>query len=254
MRKILRDRKLEIEKAKRELEFEKSLEIRNFEIDKFWLRGWFFGALIIAIIAGYFELFKEPEQKRYCIYVSFLALIISAAQSLMNRGSKYWQERWEYHTKNKESNLDVDITKMEKIFISRSDNFVNKLYKEKDLIEAYILAKDENLLTKCRRFSVSKLTILVWDIITLFCLGLWLRDTNIVHLFKSSQRYEPRYYTITFHIIIAVYIILFFRKGNVYEKLGKNLILKSEKNKQNPETISREDLQKTYLAGNLKEL
>ncbi len=35
------------------LEFEKALELRNFEIDNFWKRGWFFGALLLALITGY---------------------------------------------------------------------------------------------------------------------------------------------------------------------------------------------------------
>ena len=42
------------EKADREfellkLEFDKCLDQRRFEIENFWKRGWFFGALILAI-------------------------------------------------------------------------------------------------------------------------------------------------------------------------------------------------------------
>jgi hypothetical protein len=157
----IESRKFEFELKK--LEFEKSLELRNFEIEHFWKRGWFFGALLLAIATGYFKLNADiPE---YCIYMSFLGFLVTLSQSLMNRGSKYWQERWENKTKNKESVLGIDVTK--------TRQFHNT---EKYLIDITTLAKDENVLTLARRFSVSKLTFLVWDILAIFWFFLWLKD------------------------------------------------------------------------------
>jgi hypothetical protein len=208
----------------KKLEFEKSLQLRNYEIDNFWKRGWFFGFLLIAVLTGYFGLKKDHAS--YCIIVSFLGLLISFFQSLMNRGSKYWQERWENKTKHKESILRVDITKTKKFDET-----------ERYYLDAGILAKNENIFTVARRISVSKITILVWDIITFFWFALWFHDGNF-HLCKShSFYYCVRWNVVAFHIFIISYIIIFFwlsgparkkwyhilRKdgGKVYEPLMK---------------------------------
>lgn len=113
-------------KEKHKIEFEKALESRQFEISNFWSRGWFFGALILALIAGYYENSKSENLIFSPVCISFLITIFSLFQALMNRGSKYWQERWEYITKNRESVLEIDVTKTmkydnsEKYYIDRS--------------------------------------------------------------------------------------------------------------------------------------
>jgi hypothetical protein len=90
------------------LVFEKSLAQRNFEIDNFWKRGWFFGILLLGISTAYFSAKTEPDLR---IYIAFLGMLVSFFQGLMNRGSKYWQERWENKTKHRESVLGIDLTK-----------------------------------------------------------------------------------------------------------------------------------------------
>lgn len=196
------------------LQLEKSLLLRNYEIDNFWKRGWFFGALLLAILTGYFGLKKDHPN--YCIIISFLGILISLFQSLMNRGSKYWQERWEIKTKHQESVLGVDITKTKQF----GQN-------ERYYLDAGILAKNENWFVVARRFSVSKLTFLVWDIITLFWAALWLHDCNF------NLSYKMRWDVAIFHAVIIVYIGFFFfspgprkprnsRGGKVYERFLKN--------------------------------
>ena len=95
-------------------EFEKSLELRNFEISLFWKRSWFFGALLLAAISGYWGICSQAKPLIAPVCISFLIMLISLSQSLMSRGSKYWQERWEYKTKNRESKLGIDVTKTER--------------------------------------------------------------------------------------------------------------------------------------------
>jgi hypothetical protein len=184
------------------LEFEKSLAQRNYEIDKFWQRGWFFGGLLLAIAGGYFGVTKENMD--YSIFIAFLGFLVSLSQSLMNRGSKYWQERWELKTKNRESALGIDVTK------------TRKIKNEKYYLDSGTLAKDENFLVVARRFSVSKLTILVWDLITIFWFFLWIKTWDF------DIQATPRIAAIIIHGLIILYVFFFFiNNGKVYERFTK---------------------------------
>ncbi len=191
------------------LEFEKALELRNFEISNFWKRGWFFGALLIAIFTGYIKN-KESSEFIYPVCISFVALCISFAQSLINRGSKYWQERWEYKTKNLESSLGIDLTKTEKF---------NK--EERYYIDACIIDKEEFCQARAMRISVSKLAFLVWDIITISCFFIWIND--VFSNFHLTNIYWGNTIKIFgFHSVICIYIFFFFCDGKMYEHLFKS--------------------------------
>lgn len=179
-------------------EFEKAFELRKFEIENFWKRGWFFGALLIALTAGYFSL-KPETQSNYYIFLSFIAFFVSLAQCLMNRGSKYWQERWEYFTKEKEKELGIEIT---------NTTPANAHAFHRDLAK-----KNENALTKGWRFSVSKLTFLVWDITTICWFLFWLNDTHFISAIHHPEKYSCRIDALIFHGVIVCYILFFVSKN-----------------------------------------
>lgn len=186
------------ETKKEQIEFERAFELRKFEIEHFWKRSWFFGALLIALSAGYFSM--EPEnQSHNCIYISFITFLVCFAQSLMNRGSKYWQERWEYFTKNREVKLGIEVTRTE-------TESAMALYDE-------ISMKSANFFTQAWRFSVSKITFLVWDLIAWFWLFIWIRDTQILNAFQNPAKYHCRFWAIAFHLFLVVYIFFFFFKN-----------------------------------------
>ncbi len=202
---------------KNKLEFEKSLELRKFEIDNFWKRGWFFGALLLAIISGYITVSELKNSNFPITCISFLSFLVCLGQSLMNRGSKYWQERWEYVTKNRESALGIDLTKAKKF------NQYERYY-----IDACIRAKDENFLAKGQRFSVSKIAILIWDLLTIATLLIWLNDLFVNYLTSSCLKdYLLNHKVFIFHFCIILYILLFLINGRIFEKLKK---VKSEMN------------------------
>ena len=191
------------EKAK--LEFEKSLDLRNMEIEYFWKRGWFFGALIIAFFAFYLK--TKVELHSYSIYLSFLLLAASTAQSFINRGSKYWQERWEYKVKNRESILGIDVTKTER--------YQNK---EFHYIQDCIDEKSENIFVKGRRFSVSKLAMLVWDFLTIFFFLIWINEVylsflefQVILTFELSSGVKK----IIFHLVYIVYFLCFIIRSRM---------------------------------------
>jgi hypothetical protein len=137
-------------------------------------------------------------------------------QSLMNRGSKYWQERWEYVTKNRESELGVDVTKTRKIHDGQNHYF------DKYYIEACIRAKGENWFIRSKRFSVSKITILVWDVITIFCFTIWVNEWISI-LSPEILKNHKFYPILLFHLIVLVYLLCtYFIKGRLAQKLSKS--------------------------------
>jgi hypothetical protein len=199
------------------IEFENAIKQRNFEIDLFWKRSWFFGALILAEIAAFYTLKVSVNPVFEPLYLSFIIVITTLSQCLMNRGSKYWQERWEYITMNREAALGVNITQLK----NYSDNDINKNY-EWYYIDLSILQKDKkNFLTRSHRFSVSKITFLVWDVIFISSLLCWLNE--VYSLFSIHPDWIFTIKIIVFHSIIVLYILLFFINGNVYEPFHPEL-------------------------------
>lgn len=207
---------------KKKLEFEKALELRNFEISNFWTRGWFFGALILATASGYFANKASAKQFVPSVCISFLILLFSILQSLMNRGSKYWQERWESVTKNRETELGIDLTKANKY------NNTERYY-----LDRSILAKDENFLAMGQRFSVTKLAFLVWDIICISAIFIWISD--IIEIISFSRIDKAFTFKIMlFHSAIIGYIFYFWScKGYVYENIKKTKKGKNDSRRNN---------------------
>ncbi|MBO9199540.1 MULTISPECIES: RipA family octameric membrane protein [Niastella] len=207
MEKTFEARSASLLPEREKLEFEKSLEQRRFEISNFWSRGWFFGALIVFIATGFFKLLTDNPE--YCIYLAFLGFWVSLFQALMNRGSKYWQERWENKTKNAEAALGIDVT------LTKKFNGTERYY-----LDAGILAKNENWFVQARRFSVSKLTILTWDIVTISWAFAWIKSCH----FHSDGWDSVRWDALGYHVIITVYILIFFfyKSGRRQDKAIKN--------------------------------
>ena len=208
------------------IEYEKSTALRNFEIDLFWKRSWFFGALLLSMIAGFYALKMSVNPIFPPICMSFIGMLTAIFQCLMNRGSKYWQERWEYVTKNRESALGLSLTKT-KMF-SKTERYY---------IDASILAKDENILTRSHRFSVSKLAFLVWDIVCICSFLVWVNE--VVQVSTLAPDWNLTFKLIIFHSVIIGYIYFFFKNGKVFqgimrnELVGKDLKVESEKYIQN---------------------
>jgi hypothetical protein len=73
-------------------------------------------------------------------------------------------------------------------------------------LDAGILAKNENWFVKARRFSVSKLTILTWDIVTISWAFAWIKSCNFHYGGWKSIRVDALIY----HVFITVYILAFF--------------------------------------------
>jgi hypothetical protein len=72
--------------------FEIALQTRQFEIELFWKRSLFFWGFIVTAFAAVGILRDHPTLS---LLVSGFGFVCSFAWTLVNRGSKYWQEQWE---------------------------------------------------------------------------------------------------------------------------------------------------------------
>jgi hypothetical protein len=220
---------------KEKIEFEHALQQRNFEIELFWKRSWFFGALILAEVAGLYTLKSNEGYFAPPVTLSFVICLTTLAQCLMNRGSKYWQERWEYMTMNREAAYKIELTSLRQKM--KKDQQEAESNAEWYFIDASILSKDKNSLTLARRFSVSKITFLVWDIIFICAALVWLKES--ISLLSCTPDLKFTCFLVVFYFILCGYILFFWRGGKVYEPYTTNLT--------NRTSSELESLNETYI-------
>ena len=117
--------------------YDVALATRNFEIELFWKRSLFFWGFIASAFVGYTALAKDMPS--LAVVVACFGFVCSVAWSLVNRGSKRWQENWEIFV----AELEDDIT--------------GKLFKDRKEKE------NKGVWLASRKFSVSKVTIALSD-------------------------------------------------------------------------------------------
>ena len=122
-------------------------DIRKFEIDLYWKRATYFWLLNAAVFTAYAAIAKNPDLR---LFMASFGLVLSFAWYLVNRGSKQWQQNWEYH---------VDMLE---------DNVTGPLYKTV-IVEDNSTSVLRTILTGAGDFSVSKVNIIV----SLFVVTLW---------------------------------------------------------------------------------
>lgn len=138
--------------------FEIALQTRNFEIDLFWKRSLFFWGFISAAFVTYAALRKIHLELG--IVVACFGVVCSFAWTLLNRGSKYWQESWEQ--------------KVEKLAKIEGENFFTE--------EEGVL--DKGWWLSARKYSVSKLVIAFSDYLCL--LWVFLLGAEIINYFSRG--------------------------------------------------------------------
>jgi len=132
----------EIQRAEKRLKH--AVAARQLEIELFWRRSLFFwGFISAAFIALATSYGRHPY---LAIAVTCFGLICSLCWTLLNRGSKYWYEAWE--------------TKVER----EEPNVMGMLFGRIESI------KRNHPLVRARRYSVSKLLIVLSD----YVLILWI--------------------------------------------------------------------------------
>jgi len=129
---------------------EKRLEIaiatREFEIDLFWKRSIFFWGFISVAFVGYAAL--RTANSDLAIVVACFGMVCSSAWTLLNRGSKYWQENWEAKVERYEVNVTGPLFAVQEP-VQRKGRWL-----------------------QARRYSVSKLLIALSDYVLIMWLAL----------------------------------------------------------------------------------
>lgn len=76
-----------------------ALDIRKFEIDLYWRRATYFWTFIAATLAGFVAIQASSSESKtdLSILLASLGSVFSFGWLCVNRGSKFWQENWEYH-------------------------------------------------------------------------------------------------------------------------------------------------------------
>ncbi len=131
-------------KNKEQKMYDVALATRNFEIELFWKRSVFFWGFIASAFIGYATAIKNSPS--LALLIACFGLVCSVAWSLVNRGSKYWQENWET------------------IVAEIEDDITGSLFKKRGK------QQNKGFWLSSRKFSVSKVTIALSDFTVIFWL------------------------------------------------------------------------------------
>lgn len=139
---------------------ERALDIRKFEIDLYWKRATYFWAFLAATFAGFvaIQTSKAANKVDMSVLLSSLGLVFSFGWLCVNRGSKYWQENWEYHVDMLEDAVQGPLYK---VILARGR-------------PQRLSAKLSHLLVGPTPISVSKINQLISVFVTLMWVGLLL--------------------------------------------------------------------------------
>ncbi|MGH1593001.1 RipA family octameric membrane protein [Yersinia proxima] len=141
------------------LALEKAHEIRKFEIELYWKRTAYFWTLIAAMFAGFLLLASKHSEKAidnadlYLIFIASTGFVFSYGWFLVNKGSKFWQENWEFHIDRLEDEITGPLYKT----VLHRQNCMEKNKKWKELMHAP------------QNFSVSKIN----QFIAVYTMFLW---------------------------------------------------------------------------------
>ncbi|MEA2875773.1 MAG: hypothetical protein QOF14_969 [Hyphomicrobiales bacterium] len=133
--------------------FEAAEETLKFEIELFWKRSVFFWGFIAAAFVAFSSLYNK-EQPLLVTMIACFGFICSFAWTLVNRGSKYWQDNWQ-----------------QKLAREATDYFGEESY-----FFDHAPVPGQGSWLRGRPFSVSKLTIALSDftVVVWSLLLLWL--------------------------------------------------------------------------------
>jgi len=105
---------------------ERALQLRNFEIELSWRRFNYFWLISAAALVGYVSVTERTDS--ILLLVACFGLVSSFSWTLLNIGSKWWQEAYEEKVKKYEGSLEPGFfTKHEippkRLFIFRLRRF-----------------------------------------------------------------------------------------------------------------------------------
>ena len=144
--------------------FKAAFQTRQFEIDLFWKRSLFFWGFIAAAFVAIGTL--KDQFPTLSLLVSGFGVVCSCSWTLVNRGSKYWQEQWE--------------SKIERV----EDEVIGPFFKKREP------RQDKGWWLRGRRYSVSKITIAVSDYVTFVWLCIFGRQAWVAFALPRIFRHK----------------------------------------------------------------
>ncbi|PWJ61965.1 hypothetical protein SAMN05720473_11342 [Fibrobacter sp. UWB15] len=169
-------------KSKKEKALEMALDTRKFEIELYWKRATYFWAFIALAFTSFFlvadaENMDKILKNELQVIISALGIFLSVCWFLANKGSKYWQENWEFH---------VDLLE---------DEIMGPLYKT---TKSYKGRKNFLLPWKSYKFSVGKINMMLSATMIIFWIVVFIEALTLTN------------YTYNVTIIIILLVLLLF--------------------------------------------
>ncbi len=176
-------------------ELKQAWEIRNFEIELSWKRTHYFAILVGALFTAYIHI--EPNKSVFeKIIIICLGILTSFIWYLSSRGSKFWQENYEYKIDQLEQDEQI------KLHSEQLQNIKSHWY---NIFDAY-------------PWSVSKINILINFIIFIFWFALLFYNLFFTNI---SEIHECIKILIVCLMIFSVLIINIMTRSNFCGKKNK---------------------------------
>ncbi len=163
--------------------FDVAVQIRNFEINLFWKRSLFFWGFIASAFVGYAALSKY--QSDLSVIVACFGMVCSFAWTLVNRGSKYWQESWE-----------TKVEKYEAVLIGA-------LFAEEEAVQSH-----KGFWLGARKYSVSKLATALSDYVFVLWFIIVVKDFINRYLIICKYAYLEEIGITSFVVFSFSYLLL----------------------------------------------
>jgi hypothetical protein len=160
--------------------FRAAFQTRQFEIDLFWKRSLFFWGFIAAAFVAIGTL--KDAFPVLSLLVSGFGMVCSLTWTLVNRGSKYWQEQWESKIEKFEGQVTGPL------FTTREPS------------------QQKGWWLSGRQYSVSKITIAVSDYVTLVWVCILLRQAWLSFGLPQSPQKFPHRVTVV-SILVAMPVL-----------------------------------------------
>jgi hypothetical protein len=175
---------------------DKALDNRKFEIELYWKRTQYFWAFLVTIYGAYFAVSAKSyviddfQKQVTLLSLAVLGMFFTLAWHLANRGSKFWQQNWEYHVDELENYIYGPLYKT---VIARTDN-------GKKILKGYWFSP-----VGAYPFSVSNLNSLLSFVIFItswIVLG--------AEIYKFICCYAENHIVLTVGVVLSLIVMLMF--------------------------------------------
>jgi hypothetical protein len=175
--------------------FDAALATRQFEIDLLWKRSLFFWGFISSAFVAIAAL--KGERPRLALLIAAFGFVCSFVWSLVNRGSKYWQEQWE--------------KKLERCEDAAIKDHLFRPPREEAKSSAFPLWAG-------RRYSVSKLASAVSDLCCLVWLAIFTAQYAACLGKNWREHVQMQSHLVVIGVLIYVAVVLFFGRSDPDDK------------------------------------